>query len=141
MDFRDTPDQAMFRAQVRSFLKTEFQSDEDEAGEAGGNVRRMAAWRATLVKKGWLAPAWPKEYGGAAMAVMEQFILNEEFAEARAPQVGGLGVMMAGPTLIVHGSEEQKREHLPRILSGEGFWCQGFSEPGAGSDLAALQTR
>jgi alkylation response protein AidB-like acyl-CoA dehydrogenase len=141
MDFRDTPDQATFRTQVREFLKTQYQTTEDEASEGGGGARRMAAWRQTLVKKGWVAPAWPKEYGGAAMSVMEQFILNEEFAEARAPQVGGLGVMMAGPTLIVHGSEEQKQEHLPRILSGEGFWCQGFSEPGAGSDLAALQTR
>ncbi|MCC6383046.1 MAG: acyl-CoA dehydrogenase family protein [Dehalococcoidia bacterium] len=135
MDFRDTPPQAAFRAEVRQFLRDEF-SGELEPGAAG-----MAAWRKKLVARGWVAPAWPKEYGGAALGVMDQFILNEEFAEARAPQVGGLGVAMAGPTLIVHGTEEQKQQHLPRILNGEVIWCQGFSEPGAGSDLASLQTR
>jgi alkylation response protein AidB-like acyl-CoA dehydrogenase len=138
MDFRDTPQEAAFRQEVRDFLKQEYleKGSDDEPG-----FQRMSSWRKTLVERGWVAPAWPREYGGAGMPVMEQFILNEEFAEARAPQVGGLGVSMAGPTLIVHGTEEQKQEHLPRILSGEVIWCQGFSEPGAGSDLAALQTR
>jgi alkylation response protein AidB-like acyl-CoA dehydrogenase len=94
-----------------------------------------------VAAQGWVAPAWPEEYGGAGLGVKEQFILNEEFAEAGAPQVGGFGVMMFGPTLIVHGTEEQKKEHLPGILTGETFWCQGWSEPGAGSDVASLQTR
>jgi alkylation response protein AidB-like acyl-CoA dehydrogenase len=101
----------------------------------------MGEWRQKLAKQGWIAPAWPKEYGGAGLSTMEQFILNEEFAEARAPQLGGMGVSMAGPTIIIHGTEEQKAEHLPKILKGETQWCQGFSEPGAGSDLASLQTR
>jgi alkylation response protein AidB-like acyl-CoA dehydrogenase len=101
----------------------------------------MADWRKKLADRGWIAPAWPKEYGGAGLSTMEQFILNEEFAEARAPQLGGMGVSMAGPTIIIHGTDEQKAEHLPKILRGETQWCQGFSEPGAGSDLASLQTR
>jgi alkylation response protein AidB-like acyl-CoA dehydrogenase len=102
----------------------------------------VKAWRDKVAAKGWIAPAWPTKYGGADMGVIEQFILNEEFAEQGVPaNVGGFGVMMIGPTLIEHGSEEQKEEHLSRILKGEVLWCQGYSEPGAGSDLAALQTR
>jgi alkylation response protein AidB-like acyl-CoA dehydrogenase len=101
----------------------------------------MAVWRDKLVARGWIAPAWPKEYGGAGLSIMEQFIMNEEFAEAGAPQVGGMGVSMVGPTLVAHGTDEQRAEHLPKILRGEVHWCQGFSEPGSGSDLASLQTR
>jgi alkylation response protein AidB-like acyl-CoA dehydrogenase len=101
----------------------------------------MGEWRTKLADKGWIAPAWPKEYGGAGLSVMEQFILNEEFAESRATRPGGMGISMAGPTIIIHGTDEQKAEHLPKILRGESQWCQGFSEPGAGSDLASLQTR
>jgi len=114
-----------------------------QAGGAGFSLAGgpIGEWRQKLADRGWVAPAWPKEYGGAGLSTMEQFILNEEFAEARAPQLGGMGVMMAGPTIIVHGTEEQKAEHLPKILKGETQWCQGFSEPGAGSDLASLQTR
>jgi alkylation response protein AidB-like acyl-CoA dehydrogenase len=114
-------------------------------GEGGGDVRsrfeELREWRKKLSDKGWIAPAWPKEYGGAGLGVMEQFIMNEEMAVARAPQVGGMGTSMIGPTLIIHGDEAQKKEHLGRILSGEVQWCQGFSEPGSGSDLASLQTR
>ena len=94
-----------------------------------------------LAEKGWIAPAWPKEYGGAGLSVMEQFIYNQVTAETGAPAVGGMGVSLIGPTLIVHGTEEQKKEHLSKILSGEVAWAQGYSEPGAGSDLASLQCR
>ena len=79
-----------------------------------------------LSEKGWVAPAWPKEYGGAGLTVMEQFIFNQEMAEADAPSVGGMGVSMLGPTLIVHGSDEQKAEHLPRILNGD---CLLYTSP------------
>src|SRR5690606_26151683 len=89
----------------------------------------------------WIAPAWPKEYGGAGLTAKEQFILNEELAENGLANAGGFGVMMLGPTLMVHGNDEQKQEHLSKILKGEVVWCQGWSEPGAGSDLASLQTR
>jgi alkylation response protein AidB-like acyl-CoA dehydrogenase len=152
MDLRDTQEQAGFRQEVRTFLKNELPERFRGAftgggmmGGEGGDMRsrfeELREWRGRLAGKGWIAPAWPKEYGGAGMTVMEQFIINEEFAEARAPWVGGMGTSMIGPTLIIHGNEEQKKEHLPRILSGEVQWCQGFSEPGSGSDLASLQTR
>jgi alkylation response protein AidB-like acyl-CoA dehydrogenase len=145
VEFADAPQEAAWREEVRSFLKSEFRRGgrESRAVEGGLFDRGdwMKEWRHRVAAKGWVAPTWPKEYGGAGMGVKEQFILNEEFAEAGAPQVGGFGVMMFRPTLIVHGTEEQKREHLPGILSGETLWCQGWSEPGAGSDVASLQTR
>ncbi|WP_322796411.1 acyl-CoA dehydrogenase family protein [Tepidiforma sp.] len=144
MDFRDSPEQAAWRQEVRQFLEQERPKVDPDvnpvelARERGGILKE---WRDKLAKKGWIAPAWPKEYGGAGLGVMEQFIMNEEFAEARVPNVGGMGVSMIGPTLIIHGNDEQKKEHLGAILRGEVQWCQGYSEPGAGSDLASLQTR
>ena len=144
MEFRDSPEEAAFREEIRGFLKREL--PDRFRGMGGGEgpgamFEAMREWREKLAGKGWIAPAWPKEYGGAGMSVVQQFILHEEFAEARAPDVGGFGVSMVGPTLIVAGTEEQKKEHLGRILSGEVMWCQGFSEPEAGSDLASLRTR
>jgi alkylation response protein AidB-like acyl-CoA dehydrogenase len=144
MDFADTSEEATWRDEVRTFLKREYTGLTEDSTVEGGlfdRGERMKEWRRRVAAKGWVAPAWPTEYGGAGLGVKEQFILNEEFAEAGAPQVGGFGVMMFGPTLIVHGTEEQKREHLPGILNGETLWCQGWSEPGAGSDVASLQTR
>ena len=144
MDFRDSPDQAGWRDEVRTFLKTEKPAsmegiNPEEMMRAGRE--RFRDWRQKLSAKGWVAPAWPKEYGGAGLSVMEQFIMNEEFAEARAMGAGGMGTSMIGPTIIIHGNEEQKKEHLSAILKGEVQWCQGYSEPGSGSDLASLQTR
>ncbi len=146
MEFRDSVEEADFRVQVRSFLKAQLPGElkgqtmmfeiDDEA-TAGA----LKSWRGALSKKGWIAPHWPKEYGGAGMSVVEQFVFNEEMAEARAPQVGGMGVQMIGPVLIRFGTEEQQKEHLPKITAGEVQWCQGYSEPGSGSDLASLQTR
>jgi alkylation response protein AidB-like acyl-CoA dehydrogenase len=146
MDFRDGPEDAAFRQEVREFLKTELREEwkarPDEGEEDVGVLyERRRPWREKVGKKGWTAPAWPKEYGGAGMTVIQQFIMNEEFAEARAPARDLFGIGMVGPTLIVHGNEEQKKEHLPRILSAEVRWCQGYSEPEAGSDLASLRTR
>jgi alkylation response protein AidB-like acyl-CoA dehydrogenase len=148
LDFRDTPEQATWRTEVRAFLQKEASSslvaESQNMGEGGGRATAGAAmreWRNRLVAKGWIAPAWPKEYGGAGLGVMDQFVMNEEFAEARVANVGGMGTSMIGPTLIIHGNDEQKQEHLSAILRGEVRWCQGYSEPGAGSDLAALQTR
>jgi len=151
MDFKDKPEEAAFRQEVREFLTNELperfrgMSFSPMGGGEGGDLRsrfeELKEWRTKLATKGWIAPAWPAQYGGAGLSVMQQFIMNEEFAEARAPQVGGMGVSMIGPTLIIHGDDDQKKEHLGRILSGEVQWCQGFSEPGSGSDLASLQTR
>ena len=144
MDFRDSPDQAIWREEVRTFLEKEKPKVDPEANPMEAMRRAgsmMKEWRAKLSDKGWVAPAWPKEYGGASLSVMEQFIMNEEFAEARAMNVGGMGTSMIGPTIIIHGNEDQKKQHLGAILRGEVQWCQGYSEPGSGSDLASLQTR
>jgi alkylation response protein AidB-like acyl-CoA dehydrogenase len=152
MEFHDTPEMAAFRTEVRGFLASETpdlfrrRSAEDTSlrERRGGGPELMEAmqdWRKTVARKGWIAPAWPQDLGGAGMGVLEQFVMNQEFAEHRIPHPGGMGVMMAGPTIIAHGTDDQKQEHLSRILSGETVWCQGFSEPGSGSDLASLQTR
>ena len=146
MDFRDSPEDAAFRTEVREFIKRELQEGmraEDDAvlGVGVGEDRRDMEWLKTLAKRRWVAPAWPKEYGGAGLPTMQQFIFNEEMARARAPRPNFLGIGLAGPTIVVHGTDEQKAEHLPGILSGDVYWCQGFSEPESGSDLASLQTR
>jgi len=145
MEFRDTPAQAAFRSEVRDFIAANCPGDLTRVAMIEGVRSDLRAafdqWRKALGGKGWIAAGWPKEYGGAGLTPMEQFVFNQEVAEANAPSVGGIGVMMLGPTLIVHGNEDQKRQHLPAILSGDVSWCQGYSEPGSGSDLASLQTR
>jgi len=139
--FADTERENAWRQDVRAFI------DAEAPREPRTGVRQRPSfehWRGRLASRGWIAPAWPRKFGGAEMTVVEQFIMNEEFAEAGLPTgagVGGLGVMMLGPTLIEHGTEGQQAEHLGRILRGEAVWCQGYSEPGSGSDLASLQTR
>jgi alkylation response protein AidB-like acyl-CoA dehydrogenase len=134
------------RAEVRQFLKEALPEDRREIGlgtrdESAFQVARV--FNDALAKRGWIAPAWPREYGGLGASIYEQMVFNEELGYASAPDTGtrGFGVGMIGPTLIVHASEEQKRHYLPKITSGEHIWCQGYSEPSAGSDLAALQTR
>jgi len=158
MDFHDTPQEAAFRDEVRAFIAAECPSGikrrgfgamfggggwEDMRLPADEYRQRNGAWIKKLAAKGWIAPAWPKEYGGAGMTVMQQFIFNQEMATAGAPRGGnyGIGTGWAGPTIILYGTEDQKRTYLPPIVKGETIWCQGFSEPGAGSDLASLQTR
>jgi alkylation response protein AidB-like acyl-CoA dehydrogenase len=146
MDFRDAPDEAEFRKEIRRFIDTEAPKPaKGVSGEEAlvGNWERNQQWFKKLADKGWIAPAWPKEYGGAGLTTMQQFVFNEEMALSRAARplhlIIGLG--MAGPTIIVHGTEEQRKDHLPGILAGTDVWCQGYSEPGSGSDLASLQTR
>ncbi len=159
MDWSDTPEQATFRADVQQFIENSLPDYYKRQAEAGGDLggeggwqtdrflgapdAKAAAldWEAKVAQRGWVAPHWPKEYGGAGMSSMEQFILKQEMARSRAPDVGGQGVAMLGPTIIAHGSEEQKKRFLPATLNCEMVWCQGYSEPGAGSDLASLQTR
>ncbi|MBM4411218.1 MAG: hypothetical protein FJ037_07850 [Chloroflexi bacterium] len=151
MDWDDSAQEAEFRALVRAFIKEHGAKQRLGGGEGGGeeqigsNARDVRArtkpWRDALVANGWIAPAWPKSYGGAGLSPKEQFILNEELAENGLSNVGGFGVMMLGPTLMIHGDDEQKAEHLGKILRGEVVWAQGWSEPSAGSDLASLQTR
>ena len=149
MDFRDTPEDAAFRKEVQEFLSSDYKAGEGgearsayQAASEGGPeaMERYQKWMKKLSTKGWIAPAWPVEYGGAGMSIMQQFVFNEELAKARAPRPGGIGIAMAGPTIIVYGTDDQKKEHLSGMLSGDITWCQGFSEPGSGSDLASLQT-
>src|SRR5512143_2963965 len=127
MEFRDTPAEAEFRREVRDFIRTECPPELKGIDVLDGVPRNLRPafddWRKALGRKGWIAAGWPKEYGGAGLTPLEQFVFNQELAEAGAPSVGGLGVMMLGPTLIVHGNEEQKKQHLSGILSGEVNWC------------------
>jgi alkylation response protein AidB-like acyl-CoA dehydrogenase len=143
MEFKFTAEHDALRAEVKEFLRETVPS-----GPGPSRATSQENWPAQmdflkkLAAKGWVAPAWPKEYGGQAWPHVMQMIFSEELSYAGAPDAGRVfNVGMIGPTLIVHGSDAQKREHLPRITNGEVVWCQGYSEPGAGSDLASLQTR
>jgi 3-oxocholest-4-en-26-oyl-CoA dehydrogenase alpha subunit len=143
MDYRFTDEEESFRAEVRTFLRSELPDDWDfdpfELTEDKWDFARDFTKK--LAGKGWVAPAWPQEYGGQGMPYMKQVVLSEEIAYHRAPNTSLIGVTYAGPTVIVYGNEEQKKQFLPGITSGEIVWCQGYSEPNAGSDLASLQTR
>ncbi|MQA00285.1 MAG: acyl-CoA dehydrogenase [Dehalococcoidia bacterium] len=139
MEFSWSEQDQAFRGQVRAFLD-EHWGTSNEDGEGGGDRNRGRAFEKKLAEHGWLTMAWPQEYGGRNATHIEQMIFAEESALRGAP-TGGQGARMVGPTLIIHGTEEQKQEHLPKIAAGEVMWCQGFSEPGSGSDLASLQTR
>ena len=146
VNFSFSPEQESFRAEIRDFLNESLDpslmADDDVVlGIGTGEDERDRDWLKKLAQKNWVAPAWPKEYGGLGLGVMEQFIFNEEMALARAPKPNFLAIGLAGPTIMVHGNDQQKKEHLAGILSGDVYWCQGFSEPGSGSDLASLQTR
>lgn len=131
---------------MRTFLRTEapteYTVDHTPPKDAMGlGDATYQAWRHRVAGKGWLAAHWPTEYAGAGMTTMEQFILKEEFALHYTPHPGGRAIEMVGPTVIMHGTDAQKRELLPPILRGEHIYCQGFSEPEAGSDLAAVNLR
>ena len=143
VDFRDTPEEAQFREEVRAWL---HESLPDELkGHRGGAARfdgpEVRAWSRALYDGGWVGIAWPKEFGGRGMAPRFQAIYLEEEARAEAPpHVGVIGLGMAGPTIISRGTEEQKARYLTPLLAADEIWCQGFSEPGAGSDLAGVRT-
>ena len=146
MDFRFSPQEEALRQEVRDWLKENLPSEWTgdrltRTGDAESwNIYRDFAKR--LATKGWVAPHWPKEYGGCGLSVIEQLIFNEEMSYASAPiGYSSIGVGWVGPTIIIYGTEEQKRKHLSDITNAETMWCQGFSEPNAGSDLANLSTR
>ncbi|HVN02426.1 MAG TPA: acyl-CoA dehydrogenase family protein [Caulobacteraceae bacterium] len=134
-----------FRDSVRAFL------DEKFSPELRSWARRQAGvfaepelarrWHRILFEQGWVAPSWPKEYGGPGFKRVQRYIFQSELAEAGAPTLPAMGLQMCGPVLMGRGTPEQKSYFLPRILSGEHYWCQGYSEPGSGSDLASLQCR
>ena len=148
MDFTLTPAQEAFREEVRGWLKTNIPRDWSNRVMASADVPRpeayelMRAWQRKLYDAGFIGLTWPKEYGGRGLTFLEEMILHEEMALAKAPPVLNiLGVGMAGPTIIAYGTEEQKQRYPAKILSCEEIWCQGYSEPDAGSDLASLRTR
>ena len=140
MDLTPTPQEQEFRDQLRAWLADNHPGPEPEGDVAGFEFRR--AWQRRLHDDDWAGVSWPKEYGGRGATLVEQAIYNEELARAQAPSTANvLGLAMGGPTVIAHGSDEQKRRYLEPILSADEIWCQGFSEPEAGSDLASLKTR
>ncbi len=146
MDLNFTSEEEAFRLRVRKFLEENVPksglSAAREAREDASWLARAKAWQRKLYDAGYLALAWPKEYGGQAMDPVRQSIVNDEMVRARAPYLaGGMGISMIGPTLITWGTEEQKQQYLQKILTAEEIWCQGYSEPGSGSDLASLKTR
>jgi alkylation response protein AidB-like acyl-CoA dehydrogenase len=140
MDFSYSEEEERFRTELRAWLERNPPGEEPEDPNAW--VPYAKAWQRQLAEAGWSGVAWPKEYGGKGATLIQQIIFQEELARARAPQFIGLaGLTMGGPVLIAHGTDEQKRRHLRPILTADEIWCQGFSEPNAGSDLAALKTK
>ena len=145
MDLELSAADLAFRDEARAFLADNLPPELQAAGRAATSVfmdrRHSLAWQAILHAKGWVAPSWPVEYGGAGWTDMQRYIFASECARAGAPSLAPMGLRMVGPCLMRYGTDAQKALYLPRILSGEDYWCQGYSEPGAGSDLASLQLR
>ena len=143
MDLTFTPAEEAFRNEVRAFLDTSLPQDLAQKGAQGRELSKsdMERWHALLNERGWLAVTWPEADGGTGWTAVERHIFEEECALANAPRIVPFGLNMLGPVVIKFGTEAQKKEILPRILDGTAWWCQGYSEPGAGSDLASLKTR
>jgi alkylation response protein AidB-like acyl-CoA dehydrogenase len=140
VDLTLSPSEEAFRDELRAWLIGNHPGREPEGDLAGFEFRR--AWQRRLHEAGWAGVSWPREYGGRGATLVEQAIYNEELTRAQAPSAANvLGLAMGGPTVIAHGTEEQKRRYLEPILSASEIWCQGFSEPGSGSDLASVKTR
>jgi alkylation response protein AidB-like acyl-CoA dehydrogenase len=140
MDLTLSPQEQAFQDELREWLAANHPGEEPEGDEAGFEFRK--AWQRTLADAGWAGISWPQEYGGRGATLIEQAIFNEEIVRAKAPQVANvLGLVMGGPVVIAHGTEEQKQRYLKPILTAEEIWCQGFSEPESGSDLASLKTK
>jgi acyl-CoA dehydrogenase len=149
MHFEDTPEEAAFRAKARAWLEAnaEPRGPDDPGPDLLGEradeetIRQAKEWQAKKADAGWACLTWPKEYGGQGLGRMENVIFNQEEAKFKLPaNIYAIGHGMLGPTLIAHGTEEQKRKYLPNMIQGSEVWCQAFSEPDAGSDLAALRT-
>ncbi|MEM6743776.1 MAG: acyl-CoA dehydrogenase family protein, partial [Pseudomonadota bacterium] len=141
MDLNYTPEELAFQAEAREFLSTKLPKRLSDKMKTGKRLTRqdMKDWHDILNEKGWLAPNWPKQYGGAEWTPVQNHIYDVEANLAGAPRVVPFGINMLAPVLLAFGSEEQKGHYLPRILDGTDWWCQGYSEPGSGSDLASLK--
>jgi len=142
MDLRFTPEEEAFRDEVRQFLSEKLPARLSDKVRRGLHLTKadMEEWHAVLHARGWLANHWPEQYGGPGWSVVQRAIFDDETARAHAPRIVPFGLSMLAPVLIKYGTEEQRRHYLPRILDGTDWWCQGYSEPGAGSDLASLKT-
>ena len=147
MDLRATPEQQRFRAELRGWLQAQLPWEYGKGlpprfDDLAEEVAFLRSWQGKLAAGRWVGVAWPEAYGGRGAGPVEHFTVQEELARARAPEmVGRIGINLAGPTLLAHATDDQKARWLPRILSAEELWCQLFSEPGAGSDLASVATR
>src|SRR5574341_1059566 len=139
MDLNYSPEEASFRDEVRAWLAANLPSElKDQAHLSKDDLLR---WHRILAQKGWVAPAWPKEWGGTGWNVVQRYIFEEELGYAGAPPIIPFGVTMCAAVLLAFGTDAQKKRFLPRIYNGDDFWCQGYSEPGSGSDLASLKTK
>jgi alkylation response protein AidB-like acyl-CoA dehydrogenase len=143
MDLNFTPAELAFRDEVRQFLRDELPLDIAQRVKSGAAIRAedYTRWQKILHKRGWGAPGWPKQFGGPGWGPVHMHIYDEEAAAAGAPRTIPFGLKMVAPVIMAFGSPDQQQRFLPRIISGEDWWCQGYSEPGAGSDLASLKTR
>ncbi|MDG1203986.1 MAG: acyl-CoA dehydrogenase family protein [Pseudomonadales bacterium] len=144
MDLKLSQQDENFRLQVRDFFDQHLTDDikvHRRDTHAIGHIENIVPWHKKLYEKGWVAPGWPIEHGGTGWNDVQRFIYNNEAWEQGAPMLAPFGISMCGPVLIAFGTPEQQSEFLPKILSVEDYWCQGYSEPGSGSDLASLKTR
>ncbi|WP_225010337.1 acyl-CoA dehydrogenase family protein [Novosphingobium percolationis] len=143
MDLEFSPEEIAFRDEVRAFIAESYPQELRGKQDEGDDLTKedFLSWHRVLAKKGWIAPAWPVEYGGPGWTATQRYIWSEETARADCIRIMPFGITMVGPVIYTFGTAEQKARFLPRILSGEDWWCQGYSEPGAGSDLASLRTR
>jgi alkylation response protein AidB-like acyl-CoA dehydrogenase len=143
MDLEFSDEHRAFQKKVRAFVAKNLPADIQEKVTGGLKLERddFVRWQNILSKQGWLAIGWPVEFGGPGWSAVQRFIFEEECSRAGAPNVVPFGTKMVGPVIYTFGSDEQKKYYLPRILNNQDWWCQGYSEPGAGSDLASLQTR
>jgi alkylation response protein AidB-like acyl-CoA dehydrogenase len=142
VDFDLSPDEQAYRDEVRAWLKANAPRASDDGADQKAYIESRRAWQRKLYEAGYVGITWPKEYGGQGLGFMEQLIFNDEMILAHAPEpINVIGLGMGGPVVIAHGTDEQKKRYLAPLLSAEEIWCQGFSEPNAGSDLSGLQTR
>lgn len=145
MDLRFSDEDEAFRAEVRAFLAENLTEDLRAAGRAATSAFSEKEWNIGWLKvlnaKGWAAPHWPVEYGGTGWGVVRRYIFDTECAKAQTPHLSPMGLKMVSPVIMAFGRQDQKDFYLPRILSGDDYWCQGYSEPGSGSDLASLKCR
>src|SRR6202167_1414022 len=142
MDLNYSPEEESFRAEVRAFLSADLPAEIRDKVNLGRRLRKddLVRWQKILYRRGWGAGMWPKRFGGADWTVFQQHIFDEECATAGAPAQLPFAIRMVAPELMTFGNAGQQEYFLPRILAGEHWWCQGYSEPGSGSDLASLRT-